>query len=116
MRGLAPTFVRQSDDGDLLDGRMTQQDPLDFDRRDILSAADYHIFQTIANFYVAVPVNDRSVAGVKPTITHGLRRGLRVVVVTTHHNIAAHHDFTDRCTVAGNLAALIIHHRCLTGS
>ena len=113
MRGLAPTFVRQSDNCDLLHRGMAQQNAFDFNGRNILAAADDHIFQAIANFDVAVRMNHGRVAGVKPTVAHCHGSCLRVVVITAHHYVATHYDLADRLAIVRNLGTLIIHHSCL---
>jgi hypothetical protein len=43
MRRLAPFFVRHSDDGHFLHGRMRKQNALDFHGRNVFAAADDYI-------------------------------------------------------------------------
>ena len=95
---------------------MAQQNAFDFNGRNILSAADDHIFQAIANFDVAVRMNHGRVAGVKPTVAHCLGSCVHVVVITTHHYVATHHDLAGRFAIMGDLSALIVDHSCLAGS
>ena len=53
VRCFSPTLVRQSNDRDFLYGGVAQQNSLNFDRRNILTAADDHILQAIANILLA---------------------------------------------------------------
>src|SRR5207248_10685008 len=46
------------------------------------------IFQAIADFDVAVRMNHRRIAGVKPTIAYRLVGRVRVVVIAAHHHVA----------------------------
>ena len=88
--GASPHFSsRQADDRGLLHRRVAQQHRLDFDRRDVLAAADDHVLEAVANLDVAVGMDDRGVAGVEPAVAHHRRGGLGIVVVAVHHDVAA---------------------------
>ena len=49
MRRFAPTFMRESDDRNLLHGRVSQKYAFNFDRRNVFPAAYDDIFQTVAS-------------------------------------------------------------------
>src|SRR5262245_11705116 len=116
MRRLSPTFVRQSDNRHLLHRRMTQEHSFDFDRRNIFSAADDYVFQTIANFNVTIRVDYGSVASMKPAVAHSPLSCVHVVIVAGHHDVAAHHDLARRLTVVRSFLPVLVNDSCLTGS
>ncbi len=52
VRRFAPAFIREPDDRDLFHRRVSQKDAFNFDRRNVFTAADDDVFQTVANFDV----------------------------------------------------------------
>ena len=105
VRRFAPAFVRHADDGGLLHRGMPQQHALDFDRRDVLAAADDHVLEPIADLDVAVGMDDGGVAAVEPAAAHRRGRRLRVVVVALHDDVAADDDLAERRAVVRHFAA-----------
>ena len=77
VRRFAPALMRQADDRHFLHGGMTQQHAFDLDRGDVFAAADDDVFQAIANLDIAIRMNDRGIAGVKPSAAQRLRGRLR---------------------------------------
>jgi hypothetical protein len=67
VRRFAPAFVRESDDRNLLHGRVSQKHAFDFDRGNILAATYDDVFQAVANLDVTVRMHDRGIAGMKPS-------------------------------------------------
>ena len=115
VRRLAPALVRQPDDGDLLDGRVADQDALDLDGGDVLAAADDDVLEAVADLGVAVRVDHGRVAGVEPAVADRGGRGVRVVVVALHHDVAAHDDLAESLAVVRDLVALLVHDPQLAG-
>src|SRR5258708_30085391 len=67
VRRLAPFFMWEPDDRNLLHSRVSQKHTFDFDRRNIFAAAYDDVFQTVANFNITIRMHDRDVAGMKPS-------------------------------------------------
>src|SRR5580700_7457790 len=107
---LAPRFIRDAYDGDLLDGGMPQQDTFYLDRRYVLPAADDHILEAIPDLHIAVGMNHCGISGVHPATIQRPRRGLRVPVVAFHHDVSANHDLSERCSVARHRMAVRTHY------
>jgi len=63
----APAFMRQPDDRDLLHRRMPQKHALNFDRGNVFAAADDDVFQAVAYLDIAIRMDDRGIAGAKPS-------------------------------------------------
>ena len=110
VRRLAPRLMLDADDADFLHGGMTHQRPFDLDRRDVLTAADDHVLEPIANLDVAVRMHDRRVAAVEPAAAHRLLGRLRVVVVPLHHDVAAHADLAERLAIMRHFVAGLVKH------
>ena len=73
---------------------MAIEEFLDFPRRDVLAAADDHVFQTADDVAVALLVDDRQIAAVHPAAcVDGIARALGIIPVTAHHVIAASQKF-----------------------
>src|SRR5579863_2917604 len=87
---------------------MTQQGSFHLDARDVLSPADDDVLETIADLDVAIRMDDCGVTGMKPATLECLFRGLRVVVVPLHHDVAANHDLTAHRSIGGNLRSRLV--------
>src|SRR3990172_375932 len=63
---LTPLFIGHGDDGDLEDRGVGKDGGLDLDRRDVLTAADDDVFETIDDENVPFFVDHSHVAGMEP--------------------------------------------------
>jgi hypothetical protein len=89
VRRFAPAFIREPDDCDLLHRGVSQKDAFNFDRRNVFTAADDVVLQTVANFDVAIRMHDRSIAGMLPSAVQSPLGRFRIVVVAGHDHVAA---------------------------
>ena len=80
MGSFTPFFVRHADYGGFLNSGMTQEAPLDFDRRDVFAAADDDIFPTVTDLYVAVRMDDCGIGAVKPAVADTRSGGFGVAI------------------------------------
>src|SRR5437879_13684466 len=101
IRRLAPFFVRQADDRDLLHSRVAQQNPFHLEAGDVLAAADDHVLDAVADLDVAIRVETRRIAGMYPPVTDDSLRLLRIFVVPLHARIAARDHRTHRPVATG---------------
>src|SRR5271157_4370832 len=99
----APFLVGDGHDGDFSYGGMVGQRLLDFNGRDILAAGNDDVLHAVADFDVAVGVDDGEVAGVEPAALKCIRGGFGIVVIAQHDVIAAHEDFAHGQAVGGNV-------------
>src|SRR5262245_34062779 len=83
-RGFSPLLVGNTDNRDFLYRGMAQQDAFDFDRGDVLAAADDDILEAIADLDVAVRMHHCSVSSVEPSVANHLGRGFGIFVVAMH--------------------------------
>src|SRR6202035_5538061 len=61
-----PFFMRHADHRNLEHGRVAQQRALDFDRGDVLAAADDDVLEAVSDLDVAIGMHDRAITGMKP--------------------------------------------------
>src|SRR5579875_870070 len=101
---------------DLLNGRVTQENALNLDRGDVLSATDDHVLEAVANFDIAIGMDNRRIAAMKPPSLKGTCGSFLIVVIALHHDIAACYNFADSLSVVRNLIALCIDDQQFTGS
>ncbi len=107
LRGSASFFVRQTDDSGFLDGGMTQQHSCDFDGGDVFTAAD-DVLPEVADFDVAIGMDDGSIATVKLTVADGFLRRGNVVIVAAHHGVAANDELAHGCVVFRDFVVFVI--------
>ncbi len=81
---------------------MAVEDAFDFDRRYVLAARNDDVLRAVLQFDIAVGVHDPEIAGAEPAAGKGLLGGVRVLEVSFHDGISAHHHFTHGCAVSGN--------------
>ena len=110
VRRLAPFFMWEPDDRNLLHSRVSQKHAFDFDRRNVLAAADDDVLYAVANLDVTIRMHDRGVAGMKPSAAESLLGRYRVVVIAGHDHIAARDDFTLSNTIVRHVVALRVHY------
>src|SRR6476659_8194783 len=67
VRRLAPFFMWEPYDRNLLDCGVSQEYTFNFNRRNIFAAADDDVLYAVANFNVTVRMHDRGVACMKPS-------------------------------------------------
>jgi hypothetical protein len=67
VRRLAPFFMWEPDDRNLLHSLVSQKHAFDFDRRNIFAAADDDVLYAVANLDVTIRMHDRGVARMKPS-------------------------------------------------
>ena len=60
-------------------------------------------------------MDDGGVAGVEPAVANGARRGLGIVVVALHHDVAAHDDLAERLAIVRDLVAVVVYDLQLAG-
>ena len=85
----------------------TDRNVFDFNRIDVLTAADDHVLLAIDDEETLFIVEISDIAGVIPTVAQSVAGMLRLIPVTCHHARSAHDDFT-------NLASakpVVIDHR-----
>src|SRR6267378_6351039 len=93
-----PFLVRQSNDGDVPDLGMTEQQFLEFARIDVLTAANDHVLQSSLDRAVTPAIHRAEVAGMQPALgVDGSLGGRFVLKITMHDVIAA-------CTYLADLA------------
>src|SRR5690349_3542103 len=83
---------------------------LDFDRRNILAAADDDVFLAIDDVDVILLVPDRHVTGMKPAVGENRFRSLGLVVVAVHDVVAAGYNFSNGLTVTRYVPHLRVDH------
>ena len=98
-RHLAPLRVRRRHHRGDQHGRVAVQDFLDLDAGDVLAAGDDDVLAAVLDLHVAVRVHHGQVAGVEPAAAEGLGRGLGVLQVALHHDVAAEEDLAHRLAV-----------------
>src|SRR5579875_481046 len=103
---LAPLLIGHTHHRDLLNGRVTQENALNLDRGDVLSATDDHVLEAVANFDIAIGMDNRRIAAMKPPSLKGTCGSFLIVVIALHHDIAACYNFADSLSVVRNLIAL----------
>ena len=82
---------------------------LDFRRSDVFPAAQYHVLGAVHDEDVALFINGRKVAGMKPAVADGLGGRFRLVPVAGHDHVARHHHFSDFGRVTPNVFPIHIH-------
>ena len=80
----------------------------DFDGGDVLAAGDDDVLLAVAEFDVAVGMDDADVAGVEPAAAEGLLGGFGIGVVAGHHVVAAHHHLAHRGGVGGHVVHRLV--------
>ena len=81
-----------------------------FERRDVFAAGDDDVLGTVLDFDVAVGLDHRQVAGVKPAAGKSGGGGSWVFEVALHGEVAAEHHLADGLAVGGHgLQGLRIH-------
>src|SRR4029077_16916958 len=110
VRRLAPFFMWEPDDRNLLHSRVSQKHAFDFDRRNVLAATDDDVLYAVANLDVTIRMHDRGVAGMKPSAAQRLFGRYRVVVIPGHDHIAARDYFTLSGTILRHVVALRVHY------
>jgi hypothetical protein len=115
MRRFAPRFIGYTNDGDLLDRRMPEQDTFYLNTGDILSAADDHILEPVANFDVAVGVNDGRIAGIHPASPDHVRGRFRIQIIALHHRVSTYNDLPGRLAVAAYFTTVRADNAQLSG-
>src|SRR5881396_3145536 len=115
LRDLAPALVRHGDHRHLEHVGVARDRLLDLDGRDVFAARDDDVLLAVAQLDVAVGVHDRHVAGVEPAAAKGFGGGGRIVEVTGHDVVAAHHHLSQRLTVGRHVAHLLVDDAELAG-
>src|SRR5579872_2943309 len=82
---------------------MLVENVFDFHRRNIFPAGNDDVLGAILDDDIAVLVEHPEVSGVKPSAGKGLTRGLFVLEIALHHDVAAEHDLADGLAVARHL-------------
>ena len=105
-RHFSPLLVRDRNHHGLVHGRVRDQHFLDFERRDVLAAADDDVFLPIDDQHVAIAVDGRQVSGMEPSALHRVQAVSRPLPVAVHDDVAAGHDLPNRLAVAGHFPAV----------
>src|SRR5690606_34885378 len=92
-RGFAPARVGPRHHRSRQDIGVPVQDVFDLDGRNVLATGNDDVFAAVFDFHIAVGVHDGQVAAVEPATGQGFLRGLGVLQVTLHGDVAAEHDF-----------------------
>src|SRR5207249_1633971 len=82
--GLAAVRVRDADRGRLSDGRMHEEDLLDFSRVHVVARAEDHVLLAIDDVEISVLVHSREIAREQPSVAEHRRGLLRLVPVAIH--------------------------------
>src|SRR5207244_2313014 len=72
LRSFSPALIWQTHNRDLLHCWMAQQYALNLNRRNILTSANNHILQAIANLRVSAFADHRHITSMKPAANHDL--------------------------------------------
>ena len=72
VRRLAPALMRQANNRHLLHCGVSQENTFDFDRGDVFAAADDDVLQAVAYLDITIRMDDRGIAGAKPSAAQGL--------------------------------------------
>ena len=102
----APMWIRQSNNGDFVHGRMFREDVFDLGREDVVAAGLDPEFRAVAQVHVAAVIQPSHVAGIDPAVADGFAILVGRVPVTGKCDFTAHDklaDIADR-----NIAAVII--------
>src|SRR6266700_3524418 len=92
----APSLIRQSDDGDVADLGMAEQQLLELARIDVFATANDHILQSSLDRAVAPCIHRSEIAGVQPALgINGSPGGGFILEVTVHDVIATRAYLTD---------------------
>src|SRR5580692_302443 len=89
----APSVVRNSDHGALVDLRQRHDSGFDLRAINVKAASDDHVFLAVDDVDVSVFVGIADVARVVPAVRSYLRRRLGQIVVASRDQGAARHDF-----------------------
>ena len=106
---LAPFFIRNRDDGSLVDVGMCRESFLHLERGNVFASTDDDVFPAINNKDVTILVNGSHVSGVKPSPAQGFGTGLGLLPVARHNTIAASDDFTHGLGIARHILVVEIH-------
>ena len=79
---------------------------LDFERRNVLAAADDDVLLPVDDQHVAIPVDRRQVSGMEPSALHGGEAVVGPFPVTLHDDVAARDDLANRLAIMGHVAAI----------
>src|SRR5689334_7649152 len=101
--------------GDLLDGRMFEQQAFDFHRGNVFTATDNDVLEAIADLDVAIGVNHGGVPGMHPAAAQSFGGGGGIVEIALHDDVAARDDLSERLAVARDLAAFGVDHAQFSG-
>src|SRR5439155_7764 len=95
---MSPTVrsrVRDADRGRLSDGRMHEEDLLDFSRVHVVARAEDHVLLAIDDVEISVLVHPREIAREQPSVAEHRRGLLRLVPVALHDLGTADRELTD---------------------
>src|ERR1700757_1653428 len=92
---LAELVVRDPQDGDLAHCRMLVKDFLDLARIHVVPAPDDHVLLAVDDEEVAVRIDPRDVAGVKPAVADRLPGRVAAPPVALHDVVALDDDLAD---------------------
>ena len=88
---------------------MREDGLFEFERGDILAAADDDVFLAVDHQQVAVFVERGHVSGVEPAAAQSFGGGLRLPPVTLHHAVAARDDFADGLAIVRHVLIVGVH-------
>jgi len=78
----------------LFNGRMFIQNALHFDRIDVISTSNNHVFGAVREIEIALLIIVTHITGMQPSMAQGFCRGFRVLVVLFHNIWSPQDDFT----------------------
>ena len=110
VRRLAPALMRQPNDRHLLHCGVSQEHTFDFDRGDVFSAADDDVFQAVAYLDITIRMDDRGIAGAKPSAAQCTLGRFWIVIVAGHDDVAARYDFALGNSVARHVVVFLVNH------
>ena len=103
---LAPFFIRHADNGDIGNLRMREKRVLNFRRIDIFTARNNHVFDAVMDEDIALIIEEAGIAGIKPAVTHRIRRRFGFGPIALHIGFGAHDYFAD--LALRNILAVLI--------
>src|SRR5205085_1750447 len=99
----APLRVGLGDYGAFEHGGVREDGALDFDRRDVLAAADDDVLLAVDDVDIVLFVPDGHVASVKPAVGQDVGSRFGLFVVSVHDEIATDDDLANGLHVLGDL-------------
>src|SRR5579859_5375837 len=110
LRPLPPLVVWNTDDRGLQHRGVPREGLLHLDGRNVLSARDNNVLLAVAQFDGTIGMHHAQVPRMEPPAAERFGGGVWIREVSRHHEVAAHHDLTQRFAVARDIAHVVVDH------